>query len=476
MIDSVLLVRPYSVSKKEFPLALLHVGAALKEKGYKVQIIDLQDDPSREDEIIKLLEKSPEMILGISALTLHYRWVKQFVDKLKKCSPKTIVVLGGHISIISEILLENTRVDFICTGEGEITFPELINSLNKDLSPKDVLGLAFKEQGQIIKTGFQPLLKEFHCPDYDLINMENYIIYPFKDMFFKNSPEYRKRQKPDDKLAVIMFSRGCIGGCNFCYRHLPGFRQESVERSWWHLMLLRKKYGIKYFRVDDELFTNCPEWFNDFYEKFKKEKPDILFRITGLRTDLVTDRQLEMLKEMGCIAINYGIESGSQTILDNMNKRITFSQNLDAIKKTLSHGMQCMAYIMIGYEGEDKKTLDQTLNLLLESGLKPEYISIFYTIALPGTKLYRDCLKNSRIKNESEYLEALAVHVETNQPAEQRYILNFSSLSKNELVAWRKSMPYILKIYPRFSHFPLISGIFKKVVYFIFIIKAYIKV
>jgi hypothetical protein len=116
------------------------------------------------------------------------------------------------------------------------------------------------------------------------------------------------------------------------------------------------------------------------------------------------------------------------------------------------------------------------LNLILESGLKPEYISIFYTIALPGTKLYRDCLKNGRIKNESEYLEALAAHVETNQPAEQRYIINFSQLSKNKLVAWEKSMPYILKIYPRFRRFPLISGILKKAVYFIFIIKAYIKV
>ena len=477
MIDSVLLIRPYSISKKEFPLGLLYIGTALKNKGYKVKIIDLQDDPSREDEIIDIVKKSTNLIVGITGLALHYRWIKQFSLKLKKVSLKTKIVVGGHVVPIYELLLLNTGVDYICIGEGEEMFPELIDKLNKNQSVETILGIAFKNaENKVIKTGFRPLLKSFIIPDYGLIDIERYLIHPTKDFFFKNSPQYRAREKKDDKLGVIMFSRGCVGGCNFCYRHLPGFRQASVDWSWNHLMLLYKKYGIKYFRVDDELFINDPEWFDAFYQKFIDAKLDILFRITGLRVDLINDELLKKLKNTGCIAINYGIESGSQTILDKMNKRTTVSQNLEAIKKTLNQDMQVMAYIMIGYEGEDKKTLDQTLNLLLESGLKPEYISIFYTIALPGTKLYRDCLKNSRIKNESEYLEALAAHVETNQPAEQRYILNFSSLSKNELVAWGKSMPYILKIYPRFSHFPLISGIFKKVVYFIFIIKAYIKV
>jgi anaerobic magnesium-protoporphyrin IX monomethyl ester cyclase len=464
MLKSILLVRPFSVSKKEIPLSLLYVGTAMKNSGYDVNIVDLQDDPSREKEIIETLKNSPEKILAISALTLHYRWFKNFTKKVREQSPKTIMVVGGHISVTAELLLKNTPVDFVCAGEGEITFPELVNALNKKLPPEKVLGLVFKKNGQIVKTGFRPLLKKFIYPDYDLIDINKYMIHPSEDLFFKNSPEYRKAEKPDDKLAVIMFSRGCVGGCNFCYRHLPGFRQESVEWSWNHLMLLREKYGIKYFRMDDELFNNDPEWFKGLYQKFIDSKTDILFRITGLRTDLVDDKQLKMLKEMGCIAINYGIESGSQKILDNMNKRTSVKQNLEAIRKTSDYGFQTMAYIMIGYEGEDRKTLDETLTMLLSSGLSPQYISIFYTVALPGTRLYGNCLKNGKIKDEEEYLIDMAPYVEEKRAAHERYIINLSDTTVDNLIQWEKNLPIIINLNQRLNNHPLTFKVIKKLI------------
>ncbi len=463
MIDSILLIRPFSVSKKEFPLALLYVGTAIKNKGYKVKIIDLQDEPSREDEIINILSNSPNTILGISGLALHYRWIKQFTLKLKEVSPKTKIVVGGHIAIIHELLLLNTGVDYVCMGEGEETFPELIEKINRNQSVKDIFGIAYRDSNNnIIKTGFRPLLKSFIVPDYDLIDVKRNLIHPSKDMFFKNSSQYRAREKKDDSLGVIMFSRGCVGGCNFCYRHLPGFRQASIDWSWNHLMILYNKYGIKYFRVDDELFINDMEWFDAFYKKFVDSKLDILFRVTGLRVDLISDELLKKLKEIGCIAINYGIESGSQEILDKMNKRTTVSQNLDAIKKTLNHRMQAMAYTMIGYEGENKKTLNETMTILIESGLSPQYIDIFYAVALPGTKLYRDSLKNGKIKDEEEYLINMAPYVEESKAAYERYIINFSDIKIADLIQWEKSISILIKLSRVFKSYPLIFRILKK--------------
>lgn len=464
MIKSVLLIRPFSVGKKETPLNLLYVGTALKNSGYEVDIIDLQDDPSREREIIKILENSPEKILGISALSLHYRWLKNFTKKVKEQSPQTTIVVGGHIAITAELLLKKTSVDFVCTGEGEITFPELIDAINKNLLPEKISGLVFKKDEKIIKTGFRPLIKNFVRPDYDLIDMSKYIIHPLEDIFFQKSPEYIKRQRPDDKQAVIMFSRGCIGGCNFCYRHLPGFRQESVEWSWDHMMHLRNKYDIKYFRINDELFNNDMEWLRAFHRKFMESKTDILFRITGLRTDLVNDEQLNMLKEMGCIAINYGIESGSQKILNNMNKRTTVEQNLNAIKETLKVGMQAMAYIMLGYEGENKKTLNETLNMLLASGLSSEYISIFYTVALPGTRLYQNCLKNNKIKDEDKYLTDMYTYVAEDKKAHERYIINLSDISVKTLVQWEKKLKILTKLNQILKNYSLIFIIVKKII------------
>jgi radical SAM superfamily enzyme YgiQ (UPF0313 family) len=455
MIDSVLLVRPYSISKKEFPLGLLYIGTALKNRGYDVRIIDLQDDPAREEEIINIARNKPNLILGITGLALHYRWIKQFSLKLKKTSPETKIVVGGHVTPVYELILQNTGVDYVCTGEGEEMFPELIEKLNNNQSVESVLGIAYKNfEHKMVKTGFRPLIKSFIVPDYSLIDVERYLIHPTKDMFFKNSLKYRARENKDDKLGVIMFSRGCVGGCNFCYRHMPGFRQASIDWSWKHLMLLYNKYGVRYFRVDDELFVNDMEWFEAFYKRFIDSKLDILFRITGLRVDLINDDLLEKLKNMGCIAINYGIESGSQTILDNMNKRTTVRQNLNAIKKTLGHSMQAMAYTMIGFLGENKRTLKETLDMLLDSGLKREYIDIFYAVALPGTKLYKDAIKFGKIRNEEEYLISMATYVEQSKPAHERYILNFSEIEIKELVKWERNLNFLIRLKEKLRNYP----------------------
>ena len=467
MIDSVLLIRPFSIGKKEFPLGLLYVGTALKNKGYNVKIIDFQDDPFLENEIINTIKNSPNIIVGITGLAPHYKWIKQFTLKLKKISPKTKIIVGGHIAIIYELLLLNSGVDYVCVGEGEELFPELIEKINKSQSPAEILGIAYKDSGnKIIKTGFRPFLKSFIIPDYKLIDIEKYLIHPSKDLFFKNSPLYRAQEKEDDKLGVIMFSRGCVGGCNFCYRHLPGFRQGSIDWAWQHLMVLYEKYGIKYFRVDDELFTNDLEWFEALYKKIRDSKIQILFRITGLRVDAINESLLEKLKEIGCVAINYGIESGSQVILNKMNKRTTVEQNKWAIKKTLDCGMQVMAYTMIGYEGETRRTLKETADFFLETELPSKYISAFYTVPLPGTRLYFDCFKRGIILNEEQYLESLASYIEEKKSIHKYYLLNISDTKMSELRKWEISLPWLVRLKKKFSRFPVVFRVINEIFWF----------
>ncbi|MFA6500681.1 MAG: radical SAM protein [Patescibacteria group bacterium] len=467
MIDSVLLIRPWGIGKKEFPVGLLYVGTALEKSGYKVKIIDLQDDPSAENKIIDILSNSENTMLGISALSLHYRWLKNFTLRLKEASPKTKILVGGHISVIHNILLKKTGTDFVCLGEGEELFPELIEKINRSGSLDDILGLAYKVNENIIKTGRRQFLKNFLIPNYDLVDVNRYVIHPSQDKFFQRSAEYGSHQRPDDKLGVIMFSRGCVGACTFCYRHLPGFRQESVEWSWNHLLLLREKYGIKYFRIDDELFTNNPVWLDNFCEKLKDLKGDILFRVGGLRVDLINGEQLKSLKEVGCIGINYGIESGSQKILDKMNKRTTVAQNLFTLKQTLDHGIQTMAYMMLGYEGEDKKTLSETLSLILDAGLSPESVSPAYTIALPGTRIYDNCLKSGKIKNEEEYLENCAPYIEQEKESYERYILNLSDVSIITLRRWEKLLPIFIKLNKKLKNQPKLFKMIRSIIFFI---------
>jgi anaerobic magnesium-protoporphyrin IX monomethyl ester cyclase len=446
MIDTVLLIRPFAPGKKELPFGLLFVGTALKKKGYNVEIIDLHDTPQREDEIMDILSKSPNALVGISAHAGSYKWVKSFTLKIKKTASQTLIVIGGHIVASWEILLGKTGVDYVCFGEGEELLPELIEKINNKESVKNILGLAHKENGIVIKTGVRPLMKNFILIDYDLIDINRYLIHPCQDLFFKESPEYLARTKKEDKLSSIMFSRGCFGACGFCYRHLPGLRQPLIDWSWRHLMSLYEK-GVRYFKIDDELFISNPNWFFAFYQKIKDSKINILFRITGLRVDQINDEQLAMLKEIGCIAVNYGIESGSQLMLNKMGKRTAVAQNLAAIQMTKRRGLQQMIYIMFGYEGETAQTLRETYSLLLEADLDPEKISIFYAIPFPGTKIFQECLKRGLIKDEEAFIEQFFDQTgkQYNQGEQySRYIVQMGDFTREELFGFERKFLFLL--------------------------------
>ncbi|MFH1890120.1 MAG: radical SAM protein [Candidatus Kuenenbacteria bacterium] len=442
MIDSVILIRPKVHGKLEFPFSLLYVATSVKRAGYSVEIIDLHALPEDTNILLDKIKQKPNVLLGISALSGSYLWVKKIIQALKKEFPKLPIVVGGHIAISHELLLNNTEADYVCLGEGEETLPMLIDKINNKQSLEQVPGIAYRENESIAATRRQ-LVKDFLLPDFSLIDVKRYIIHPKKDRFFVRESRYLVRAKEDDKMATIMFSRGCLGGCNFCYRHLPGYRQGKIGWCWEYLMILYNQYGVRYFRIDDELFISDKAWFEEMYQKIKKSKINILFRISGLRVDAIDDGMLKKLKEIGCIAINYGIESGSQKILDNMNKNVTVKQNKEAIQKTLKQGMQVMAYIMFGYSGENKETLNETLDMLLATKINPEDVAIFFTLPLPGTRLYRQCVEDGSIKKEEKFLESLD---NTIQSQHDRYTIQLGEVTNSELVGFEKKVYFLLNL------------------------------
>ncbi|OGG87265.1 hypothetical protein A3B87_00130 [Candidatus Kuenenbacteria bacterium RIFCSPHIGHO2_02_FULL_39_13] len=442
MINSVILVRPKAEGKVEFPFSLLYVGTSLKQAGCHVEILDFHQIGESPALLIEKLKNGHNLMLGISALSGSYLWVKKLTLAIKKQFPNLPIIVGGHIAISYQLLLMKTGVDYVCTGEGEETLPQLITHLNNNLSLERVPNLAFKKNNQIIATP-KKLSQNFILPDFSLIDVEKYLIHPKQDRFFARDKKYLARSKPADKLATLMFSRGCLGGCNFCYRHLPGYRQGKLDWCWQYLMKLYNDYEVHYFRIDDELFISDQKWFDNFYHKIKDEKLDIMFRISGLRVDMINDQLLTKLKDIGCLAINYGIESGSQTILDKMNKHVTVEQNRNAIQMTIDHGMQIMAYIMFGYKGETRETLIETLDMLLSTDINAENVSIFFTLPLPGTRLYSECLAISQINDEEEFLSQLYDNIKNQY---QRYIIQLGQLTRDELNGFEKKFIFLLNL------------------------------
>ena len=460
MINTILLIRPeVEVGKKEFPFGILYIATVLKNK-YRVRILDLNIYPDKESEVEDFLESNPGAMLAVSALSGSYSWVKQITLRIKNKLPETKIVIGGHIAEMYELLLKNTGADFISLGEGEEMLPELINRLNTGGDLREVPGIAFLKDGEIVRTSIK-LLKEFVLPDLTLIDPKDYFIHPARDMFFAKSQKYRAREREDDKLAAVIFSRGCLGACNYCYRHLPGHRQPAVEWCWKYLMDLYENYGVRYFRIDDELFTSNKEWFNQFYEKIKEAKIDILFRITGLRVDSIDNDLLAKLSEIGCIAINYGLESGSPEILKNMNKRTTVDQNKAAVNKTLAHGINAMAYIMLGYEGETNETLYETMDMLLDTDIDADYVSVFFTIPLPGTRLFKNCLARGLIRDEELFMEDIFDKIGSQ---EERYLVQLGEVTKEEMVGFRYKLIFLLRLKRIISKKGWLFKLIKKVI------------
>lgn len=443
MIKSVLLIRPKAEGKVEFPFGLIYVGTSLKRQGFNVKIFDLHIDPDQEKDILDFIDADPNVIIGIGALSGSYLWVKNFTRTIKTRFPGIDIVIGGHIAILYKLLLTKTGIDYVCTFEGEEMFPALLNKINnKQNNFKEIPGVAYldKLNNEIIRTR-RKLIPDWNLPDFSLIEIDRYFMHPSQDRFFARDPRYMVRAKDNDRMATVMFSRGCKGVCNFCYRHLPGYRQGKLEWCWEYLMSLYRDFNVKYFRIDDELFTFDKDWFNGFYKMVMDKNIDILFRISGQRGDSVDEELLKKLSEMGCIAVNYGLESGSQKILNSMNKRVTVSQNINAVNATRKLGMQVMAYIMLGYEGETQETLTETLNMLLKIDIEAEDISVFYAMPLPGTKLYCDCIKKGLIADEKKYIVEISKTV-----ADQygRYIIQLGDVTRDELRGFEAKMLFLV--------------------------------
>lgn len=448
-LQPVLLVRPDGIGKKEFPVGLLYVGTALRRAGHLVRIIDLMDTPDQETEIADLLAAAPGTVLGISALAPHYLWVKTFTLALKQRLPDLKIVVGGHVAALFDRLLTRTGVDYVCRGKGELFFPELLRRLREGETLRSLGGLACLEAGQVVNTGRKAPEPPPMLPDYDLIALDRYLIHPSRDFFFRNDPDYQARARADDRLAVIMFSRGCTDACSFCYRHIPGFSQNSVDHCLAHMRLLMDNHGVRYFRIDDELFTNDHVWFETFCRQVEASGLEIGFRITGIRPGMVNAAQLARLKEIGCIAVNFGIESGSQEILDGMIKRTTIADNLLSLSATRAAGMQTMGYFIFGFPGENVQTLQETIGMVLDSDLAAAYVSVFYAVALPGTKLYRDAVRQGLIVDEEAFLDSLYCYINEDRPAWAYYEINLASVPVAVIRKWELALFLLLALHRR---------------------------
>ena len=351
------------------PLALGLIASYLEKNGIEVKIID---ELSGQDVEKELVEFRPD-IAGITATTPLAPDAYRIADICKKKG--ILTVMGGvHATVLPEEALRH--VDIVVKGEGEIAMLDII---------KDNIASG------IISRPYIKNIDELPSPARYLMNMDFYL--RTKDRLPQT---YLYFVPPDTKTASILTSRGCPHRCIFCHNTWRGipFRLHSVERIISEIEQLIATYGIRaLFFIDDNLFADVPR-LRKLCELININRFNIIWGANA-RVDNIDIETLRIAKQAGCRQVTFGFESGSQRILDILNKGTTVEQNRKAIELCNRAGIIPQGTIMIGNPTETREDIKATHKFIRESNI--DSLGICIATPYPGTDLWKWCEENKLI-------------------------------------------------------------------------------
>lgn len=412
------------------PLGIANIANSLTQVGVEFDIFDIFAHLYSKNQISEYLRNGKWDLIGISALSTQYEWARWFAAEAKLTHPDAIVIMGGTLPTYNaQVVLEKTATDICVISEGEETIKDLVKNLGRLDSVK---GIWYKtEDGQIKATLPRPYISNL-----DSIPNTRYDIFPM-DIYFKILGASRL------KTINMVTSRGCPYSCNYCSRTFSSARFRSISNVVEEIGLLQDKYNIQAVAFNDELVLANKKRGYELCEKIKPLK--VYWECQG-RANLVDLDLLKAMKDAGCMSVGYGIESGSQKILDNMNKCVTVQQNELAIINTIKANMIPIVQMIYGYPGEDMNTIRETAKFFERVKFYPPTAigkaDFSLLIPLPGSPIYDELIKNNKIKDEENYLLGLGKGYNVDSPL----LMNLTQMSDKELLIQKDWLTKYVKI------------------------------
>ncbi|MBU4511804.1 B12-binding domain-containing radical SAM protein [Patescibacteria group bacterium] len=370
------------------PLGLLYIASVIKKKStHNVRLFDCQVDKLSYDGIREAVKKIKPDVVGMNTLTFTLIEVLEVARLVKEVDPKIKVILGGvHVNIYPEETISFPEVDFLILGEGENVIVELLDAISDEDKLRQVTGVVFKNsQGEIINTGKRPLIT----------NLDE---IPFPARELTAYQKYTGLLSSESPITSMLTSRGCPYNCLFCHR--PHFGRIFRARSAGNVvkeMILCRDMGIKEIIIYDDTFTIDRQRVVDICKQLIDNKVKIKWDVRA-RVDTVDKELLNLMKEAGCVRIHYGVEAGTQKILDVLRKGITLDMAYDVFKMTKRAGIGTLGYFMIGSPRETREDIMATIKFA--TSLKADYIFAGITTLFPATDLYQMALEEGVIKTD----------------------------------------------------------------------------
>ena len=432
------------------------------EEEYDFYDIDMLYPTDREIEsYFKTLNPTGDgpTVVGLSAVvSTSYQQVKRIARIVRDIYPDAWIILGGVLSAVAETVIHKTEIDVCVVGDGEIAWVNFLNyvkdySTNKDWDYerlKKIQGLCFiNDKNELVFNGFGPSIpsEDITYPDYDLLRkglknhpemIQNYFCPASRSGLFRfDSRSYEPGRAP--LLAGIFVTKGCVARCTFCQRSTKGYRTMSLIGLEKHLMHIKQEFNVGFVQILDENFGSNKA--HGYAVARLMKKLDLLWLAIGVRCKSVKWEDAKFYKEHNCTSLVVGFESGSQKILDVMEKKFLVDDLFNAIKNCIDNGLFSPVSVVLGMPGETTQTVQETGAFLgkLHSilGVHPKYIdyNVFYALPLPGTALYEYGIQsgfiNGSINGVEEYLESV-----TNAAAYKRYFMNLTGAPHGEALSW----------------------------------------
>lgn len=372
------------------PLGTLYAASVLRKNEYKVHFFDhcLADDwtdlaqviMSRQFPILIIWEDGFNYLTKM-CLTIMREKAYAMIELAKRYNMKVIINSSDATDQFRDY--HQKGVDFVIHGEGERTLIELLTAIKTDAEYDHISGISFKKNDHIVRTLPRPVLKDLDSlpiPAWDLVNIDSY-----RSIWsYKSGPMYLN----------IVTTRGCPFKCNWCAKPIYGnrYNSRSAESVVDELKFLVKTFGINHFWFCDDIFGLKPGWVQQFRDLIAKEQLEIKFKIQSRVDLLLQDDTIDSLVDSGLDIVWVGAESGSQKILDAMEKGTTVKQIYQVTEKIKKRGTRIGFFLQFGYPGEDKSDIRSTISMLLH--LMPDDLGISISYPLPGTKFY------AKVKNQ----------------------------------------------------------------------------
>ncbi len=389
------------------PIGLTYIAPIAEGKGHYTEILDLALESDPEAILQRKLEERRWDLAGFSCMTAEWEAAEAAARFVKDYDGSIRTVFGGqHPTILPEGVLSHGFADFVCLGEGEVTFGELLDSLAAEEEPLGIEGLAYKnEQGQVVKNLPRSPIEDVDSipfPAYHLLDIDRYI----EAESARTTPKYRR-------AIQIFTSRGCPWRCTYCH-DLFGkrFHPRSPENVLAEMKMLYETYRIQEFMIEDDIFNFDMDRAKRICDLIVESKMKMALQFgNGVRLERLDQELIEKLAAAGTHHMCIAIESASPRIQKLMRKNLKLNQVKDVVRWSKESGIETLGFFMIGFPTESIEEIKMTIRFACETELDEALFSIVVPYA--GTEMSRQILAEQLFDDTDQF--ALVPKIKTSE-------------------------------------------------------------